>query len=553
MALTTGAAAPTVGAGSGRERVPRAWDFARLKLRITANTLGGQPVRAVMFAFGVVVGLAMALGAFAGLAGSTTGSADVQLLVATFLGTALVSGWSLAPLLFFGVDETLDPARFALLPLPRRRLALGMLTAACVGIPAVATLLASLGLVWVGAAGGGLPGALVGLAGAAVTVALCVIASRALTSAFAGLLRSRRTRDLAAVLIALLASAVGPAWTTLAAVFQNSDIERAVGVARVLAWTPLGAPFAAAVDAGAGRWGYAVARLAIGVAAAGLLAWWWSFTLESAMIGTASGGVARGRQVTGGIVASLFPRLLRGAPRTVFGAILARESRYWWRDPRRRAGLISLAMAGVAVPLALVVTGLKQGMSAPLALTFAGVVAGTVLANQFGIDGTAYAVHLLTGVPGRVELRARAAGLAVLMVPVTVVLAVGVTVVFATLPDLPAALGTVLAGYGVSAATASVVSVFAAYPVPDSSNPFSMSGGSAGVKGLLAMVGMFASLVLLSPVLVLASVPGRPWNALALPVGLLWGAVVLLAGTHLAGRQLDRHGPELLTAVTPRR
>ena len=37
-------------------------------------------------------------------------------------GGLLVLGWLLLPLVFFGVDETLDPARFALLPLPRRTL-----------------------------------------------------------------------------------------------------------------------------------------------------------------------------------------------------------------------------------------------------------------------------------------------------------------------------------------------------------------------------------------------------------------------------------------------
>ena len=49
-------------------------------------------------------------------------------------------GWLLLPLVFFGVDETLDPARFALLPLRRRTLVTGMLAAALVGVPAVATL-----------------------------------------------------------------------------------------------------------------------------------------------------------------------------------------------------------------------------------------------------------------------------------------------------------------------------------------------------------------------------------------------------------------------------
>src|SRR2546430_17468214 len=73
------------------------------------------------------------------LLSGAVGPADGGLVMAALTGTALVLGWLFLPLLFFGVDETLDPARFALLPLPRRTLAVGMLAAACVGIPGNAT------------------------------------------------------------------------------------------------------------------------------------------------------------------------------------------------------------------------------------------------------------------------------------------------------------------------------------------------------------------------------------------------------------------------------
>ena len=56
-------------------------------------------------------------------------------------------GWLLLPLVFFGVDETLDPARFALLPLPRRTLVTGLFAAALIGVPALAVLSRSSGLV----------------------------------------------------------------------------------------------------------------------------------------------------------------------------------------------------------------------------------------------------------------------------------------------------------------------------------------------------------------------------------------------------------------------
>jgi ABC-2 type transport system permease protein len=286
------------------------------------------------------------------------------------------------------------------------------------------------------------------------------------------------------------------------------------------------------------------------VGAIGLLLWWWSHTLESAMLGATSGSGAKRGKLTGGVVGSLYPPVLRLAPKSRFGAVLARESRYWWRDPRRRAGLISLAMAGVAVPISLRYAGLRSGVPLPLAALFAGVLTGTVLANQFGIDGTAYAAHLLTGVRGRTELRARVAGLALVMVPLLLAFTVVLALITQGLAQLPAALGTVLAGFCVSAAVASCVSVLAPYALPDTTNPFAMGGGSAGAKGLLALGGMLASMALTAPVLVLALfAPG----VVALFAGLVWGTVVLGVGTYLAGYRLDLRGPEVLVAVTPRR
>ncbi len=562
-------------------RRPRVTDFIRLKLRITVNTLRGNTWRMVLYLFGAAVGLGLALLGFSGFAAgaaawtAAAGSAGpagretLLLVLPAFLGTGLVLSWLFLPLLFFGVDETLDPARFALLPLPRRTLAVGMLAAACVGVPAAATLVASSGLIVVGAVGAGPVGATVGALGALLGLLVCVIASRAVTSAFAGALRSRRTRDLAAVVIAVLASSVAPLQLLVSSALSSGwDQAQLVRVARVLSWTPVAAPFTAVADATSGRWGVAAAHLAIGAGTIGLLLWWWSRTLETAMLGTVSGSAGgatrrgagnragRSAPAAGPGVLQLFPLLLRWLPRNRFGAIVARESRYWWRDPRRRAGLISLTIAGIVVPgmLRLYTQGPDHvGAPLPLAVAFAGMLAGTVLANQFGNDGTGYAAHLLAGVPGRLELRARVAALAVTAVPVLVSVTLALALFSHGAAELPAALGVTLGGFTVSAAVAGVVSVLAPYALPDTTNPFAMSGGSAGAKGLLALVGMFTSAALIAPVLVAALLLDRPWDALALPGGLCWGIALLLLTTHLAGRLLDRRGPEVLVAITPRR
>src|SRR6185312_12516138 len=106
------------------------------------------------------------------------------------------------------------------------------------------------------------------------------------------------------------------------------------------------------------------------------------------------------------------------------------------------------------------------------AVTMAGTMGGMMLGNQFAFDGNAYAAHLLTRVPGRTELRARAAALAVVSLPVQALVAVAV--VSRAPAQIPAALGVLATGFGAAIATASYLSILAAYPLPDVSNPFAL-------------------------------------------------------------------------------
>jgi ABC-2 type transport system permease protein len=517
----------------------------------------GQAWRILLFIFGIVVALCAAVGGFALFTGAAVVGGDTGLLIVAFAGAGLTLAWLLMPLLFFGVDETIDPARFALLPVPRRTLLLGMLAAACVGIPALATAVALLGLVVGAAVRHGLAAAGVALAGAVLGFLTCVVGSRALTSAFASMLRSRRVRDLAAILLAVLASSVAPLQLAVSSLISHSDLDRAARIARVLAWTPLAAPYAAYADAAGGRWALASARLAIAAASLLVLALWWFGTLESAMIGVVSGARSTSRAGRpAGAVAGLFPAALRVLRPGRFSGLVAREWRYWWRDPRRRASLFSLTIAGVVLPVVLRAgpAAGHGGTPLPLAATFSALLAAMVLANQFGTDGSAYALHLLVGVPGRVELRARAVALALLMTPILALVTVAVAVLTGAPGQLPAALGAVVAGLGASAGASAVVSVLAPYAFPDSTNPFAMTGGTGGLRALLAMVGSLAAAVLLVPLLLFAVLThGLAAGLVVAVAGVVWGVAGLLIGTHIAGDILDRRGPEILAAVTPRR
>ncbi|MEU7761984.1 MULTISPECIES: ABC transporter permease [Micromonospora] len=545
------------------------WHFVRLKLRVLGNNFRGQTWRVALFVLGLLFGLWFAaVGFFLLAAPGLAGESRYALMIAAFGGGLLTLGWLLLPLVFFGVDETLDPARFALLPLSRRTLVTGLLAAALVSVPALATAITAAGLVVTAGALGGWAAALVGALGVVVGLLVCLAGARALTSAFATMLRSRRVRDLAAVLLAVLAALLGPLQLLVLAAVRQTDWDRLDGVARVVGWTPFGAPWTAGLDVAQGRTGAAVVKLLIALATLGVLLFWWSRSLETAMVGAASSGPARTpRAVAGGAVAQLFPRAVGWARRDRFGALVARECRYWWRDARRRANLITVAVVGVFVPVMVNLGGvsftteggaeLGGADSSPalvsLSMIFVGALASLTLANQFGFDGSSYAANVVAGVPGRVELRARMAAFSIYVVPMLVVIAVALAVVLGRPEWLGVMGGALFAAYGCGLAINAFVSVLGAYSLPESSNPFALNSGAGFTKGLLTLVSMVGSAVVAVPFVVAAALLGDVWLWLALPLGLAYGGGAALLGAYMAGDTLDHRQPELLANVTPRR
>ncbi|RKR89377.1 ABC-2 type transport system permease protein [Micromonospora pisi] len=540
--------------------------FVRLKLRMMANSFRGQGWRIAIFLSGIVIGGWFAASGFTLLAlPGLLGSPQMAGIAGALGGAMLVIGWLLLPLIFFGVDETLDPARFALLPLSRRTLLTGLLAAALVGVPAAATLLATAGLVLSSWALGGWVAGLFAALGIVAGLLLCVTASRAVTSAFANMLRSRKVRDLAAILLAVCAALLGPLQVAVLSAAERADWDQLAVIARVLSWTPIAAPYTIGLDVADGRAWAVPLKLLITAVAIGALLRWWSASLESAMLGTVNVGTEAQAQpaIGGSATAQLFPRVLGWLPRDRYGALVAREARYWWRDTRRRANLITFAVVGIFVPVTVNLgsEGLASGsvgLSASpvlvsLSMVFVGVVAAVTPANQFGWDGSAYAANVIAGVPGRLELRARVVAFSLYVAPLLVVIAVILAFFRQEVGWIGVLAGSLFAAYGSGLAVTLYVSILSPYALPESTNPFAMNSGAGVAKSAQVLLAMVIGSVLALPMVIATALFGDVWLWLALPVGLAYGLGALAVGIRLAGDELDRRMPELLVAITPRR
>lgn len=512
--------------------------LVRLKLTLLRNGLRRSPWKVVGLVLTGLYALFMVGLATAGLV--LLGSQDDAVLTRTVVvlaGTLLVAGWWLLPLVAFGVDSTLDPARFTLFPLRRRHLLTGLTLAALVGVPGVATVLlgGASALAWWQD-----PVALAaGVVGGVLGVGLAVVGSRAVTTLLAPLVGGRRFREVAAVLAIVPLMLVGPivlGVTTGLQVVADALPEVAV----VAGWTPLGAPWALAADVAAGAWLAAGAKLVIVVATAGGLVVVWDRSLTASLVRPGgSGHVSRSAGLG----------FFGWMPATPTGAVAARCLTYWVRDSRYAA-----AVAVVPV-LVLLLWFLGRGGDALLgAGVLVAFVMGWSLSADVAYDDTAFWTHVAAPVDGRVDRAGRA--LAGLLVGGVVVLATDVLVLGAsgrwdaTLPVLGMSLGVLAVGLGAS----SVYSARVVYPVPKpGDNPFSTPQGSSFAVMASQSVGLLLLLALCLPTVVLgvaAVLTGVALlDVLALVVGLGVGAAVLIAGVRTGARVYDQRAPELLQTI----
>ncbi|MBF0688901.1 MAG: hypothetical protein IR158_14185 [Cellulomonas sp.] len=507
--------------------------LVRLKLTLLRNGLRRSVWQVLGLVLGALYGLSVLVGAVAGAIALGWVEAELRADLLVVVGSLVVLGWWVVPLVAFGVDSTLDPRRFVTFGVPRRDLLVGLTLAGLIGIPGVVTTLSALAtpLSWWREP----LAAVAALVGAVLAVLACTLGSRATTTVLAPVIGRRRVREVVATLAILPFIFLGPILNGVAA--GASGLGGLGAVARVLSWTPLGAPWALAPAVARGDWAGAGLRLLIALATLVVAVRAWSWALDRTLTEPVSaGGDSRARGL------GWFGRL----PATPTGAVAARAATYWLRDPRYA---IAVAIVPV-VPLLLAISA-PEGALVLIAGPVAAFTVGWSISADVAYDGTAYCTHLASPLRGVADRWGRVVVAGSLGLVMSLVVVLG-TVWYADRWDaLVALVGASVGLLLTSLGGASVVSAAVVYPVQQpGENPFGTKQGAGTAAFTSQMVGFMAIGALGTPTALLALfavVQGSAalgWAALG--VGVLLGALVLVGGVRLGGSVLDRRGPDLL-------
>jgi hypothetical protein len=503
----------------------------RMKLAIIRNSMTGD--RAALMITGGVLGLlAAATTIWLSLVDPSGPGVVPDLLATAYLVWLL--GWVAGPV--WGASSVLRVDHFALLPLPRRRLAVGLLGAAFVGVTTAVTALAFLSLVVYGIRRGVLP-ALIALPAAALQLVLVVLLSRTSYSVFGLIARGRVGSAFTGFLLAAFLVLTQSGWIVVVAIAYSQVLTTGFpsGYSTVVRAIPSGWGVVAVESAHNGQWWRAVGLLVAMVALIGLLLLGWSRTLDS---------FSHGRATIRG--SSHAPVATRPLPTGRTAAVVGKELRTWWRDPAWTQ-MLTIAL-GWALGTALLPLTLGWNAVLPWAGPGMALMAATVACNLYAADGTALWLTLQTSTE-REDLRGRQWAYLLVFGPLTVAVTVGFTLWSGYTWAWPWVLALVPALLGGGVGLAVFTSVVALAPGPDAhkrpDNPLEQAE-TPWQSQVLFWVG------LLPPVpAVVTVVLGTVFHNAALlwaggPIGLATGVFLGWGLGRVAINRLRAKGPELL-------
>jgi len=517
--------------------------FFGLKLRLLANLFRRSPWQVVGLVVGLLYGLGVAVTLLVALV--TLRFVGDPVLIRdslTVAGSSVVLGFLIIPIVV-GIDDSMDPRKFAFLGIPNRSLSLGLAGSALIGIPAVTLTIVLLGTVFTWSRGIGQT--VLALISAALILATCMLLSRVSASLAAFLLSTRRSREFTGLIGVVLLVLISPLVVLLLSTDWGRHGRTLLGtLAGILGWTPLGAAWAVPGDASTGDWGAALLKLA--VAAASAYALWLIWQLVVARMLVSPGREAAAKQYSG---LGWFDRL----PHSSVGAIAARTFTYWARDSRYWVSLIMIPIVPIIAILPLNIAGVPLQYLALVPVPLMCVFLGWTMHNDVAYDSTAIWLHVVSGTRGVADRIGRIIPALIIGIPLIGIGSVVSIAVYGDWSVLPSMLGVstciLLAGLGFSSYT----STRFPYPVTKpGDSPFAQPQASETASALVQSLTFTGSIIVALPALYFAYLgifEDPAWHVRALGAGLGLGVISVVVGIWVGSRSFDRRGPEMLASA----
>lgn len=485
-------------------------------------------------------------------------SGDVREDALVAIALVVSIGWVVVPILITGLDDTLDPGRFASFGVRARTIMPGLVIAALLTVP-VAFFTAMFVLLCLSWLDGAVTTMLVALIGALLTVASLVFGARVASMWATRVLASRRARGAAlAVMVGSLALMAPLAWVLfrdgLDAVLEY-DL---VVLLDQLALTPLGAGMSAPAVALAGdTWG-AVWRLAMMAAWVIALLGAWRANVDYSLVHPRFRGAGTRRRddsIVGAGQRQWFakrPAWSRLSP--IAATVRARLLRYWFSDPRYLANMLGvLAFPVVFFVIVVPIAGLDARWSFVAPVMLAASI-GWGRHNDIAYDSSALWLDVVSGRIGVDVMRGRMSAVMAWALPATALGCLAVVLWSGLWAVGLALLGACVGVLGLTLAISALSSVLVPYRAPaPGENPLGAEVGSVGA-GLFAQLASSVATVVLLPLvllpLALALTVDPRWAWLAAASGFVLGPVAYLMGVRWAGRLYDARSGKLLASVT---
>ncbi|MEU6972673.1 hypothetical protein AB0A71_34140 [Kitasatospora aureofaciens] len=521
-----------------------------MKLAVLRRSMSG-PRAASLIAGGGAGVLAAAGTALLGLVDFPVPEAGVGTIALVLLVWTV--GWALGPTLTGG-DPTLRLSYFTLVPLPPRRLALGLLAASFVGITPLVGLIAFSVLIVFGAGLGLLP-ALVAVPATLLQLLLVVVLAKLSLQCLGGVARSRLGWELSALLVGLVCGFLNTGWFGLAFFFELLGGHWAPVIGTVVRALPSGWAVVA-VDA-ARRSDRALAGACLGGLlglCALLFAAWTALLSRQLARGTAGGSRATARRDAARRGAARRSARLRAVTDSPAGAVLGKELRLWARDPRRARFLRIALWTGLFTGLLPLLGGFST------ALPWSGVVlalyAGALGSSLYGLDAGALWLTLVAPGADRIDVRARQWAWLLVVGPAALLLTVAATLAVPNGWAWPWLLATLPAVLGAGAGLTPLTSLLGPAPFPDlpGGNPLDGFGDESGdqvrMQSLaVLLLQLAAALPAVGVVLAGTLLHNAPLRWAGTAVGLGTGLLYAWWLGRAARHRLETRGPELLDVM----